>query len=109
MTRVFWSSTVGRPGLLATLPEGEGVMKFLILTSDYPSFLRWLYGQHPGLSEEPYAKQMRMRVESLFGGPHIYCRHLTRLGHEAHDVYSNNGHMQKAWARENGLGVKEGA
>jgi len=26
-------------------------MKFLILNTDYPEFLRWLYAQHPGLEE----------------------------------------------------------
>jgi len=28
-------------------------MKFLILNTDYPDFLRWLYAQHPGLEKQP--------------------------------------------------------
>ena len=30
-------------------------MKFLILNTDYPEFLRWLYAQHPGLEKERVA------------------------------------------------------
>lgn len=29
-------------------------MRFLILNTDYPDFLQWLYTQHPGLEEQPY-------------------------------------------------------
>ena len=42
-------------------------MKFLILNTDYPEFLRWLYAQHPGLGNQPYMEQMHVRVESLLG------------------------------------------
>jgi len=27
-------------------------MRFLILNTDYPDFLRWLYAQHPGLEKQ---------------------------------------------------------
>jgi len=43
-------------------------MRFLLLHTDYPAFLGWLYTQHPGLEKQPYEEQMRTRVESLFGG-----------------------------------------
>jgi len=42
-------------------------MRFLILNTDYPEFLRGLYAQHPGLEKQPYEEQMQARVESLFG------------------------------------------
>jgi hypothetical protein len=29
-------------------PEETMSMKFLILNTDYPRFLHWLYAQHPG-------------------------------------------------------------
>jgi hypothetical protein len=29
-------------------------MKFLILNTDYPEFLRWLHALHPGLEKQPY-------------------------------------------------------
>ena len=82
-------------------------MRFLILTNDYTGFLAWLYAQHPGLKRRRYEEQMRARIESLFGGPYIYSNHLRELGHESQDIYFNNLYMQKAWARENGLKVKE--
>jgi len=44
------------------------IMRFLILNTDYPEFLRWLYAQHPGLESRSYEEQMWVRVESLVGG-----------------------------------------
>jgi hypothetical protein len=81
-------------------------MRLLILTTDYSEFLQWLYDQHLGLERGSYEEQMRARVESLFGGPYLYSDNLRKLGHESNDVYPNNKHMQKAWARENGFKVK---
>lgn len=38
-------------------------MRFLILSTDYPDFLRWLYTQHPGLEQQPYEEQIgAMRI-----------------------------------------------
>lgn len=84
-------------------------MKFLILNTDYPEFLQWLYAKHPGLEEHPYEEQMRVRMESLFGVADFYSTNLRKLGHEAHDIHANNESMQKAWAREHGLQLKEPA
>jgi hypothetical protein len=52
-------------------------MRFLILNTDYPEFLSWLYAQHPGLEKQPYEEQMRARNESRESG--------TR--HDAYDPY----------------------
>jgi len=82
-------------------------LRFLILNTDYPEFLHWLYGQHPDLERMPFEEQMRVRAESLFGVADFYSSNLRRLGHEAHDVHANNEFMQKAWARENGISVEE--
>ena len=60
-------------------------MTFLILTADYSAFLHWFYTQHRGLKVKPYAEQMRMRTESLFGAP-VYSDNLQKLGYEAHDI-----------------------
>ena len=80
-------------------------MKFLILNTDYPEFLRWLYARHPGLEEQPYEGQMRARVESLNSEANFYSSNLRKLGHEACDIFANNEFMQRAWAREHGLSV----
>lgn len=82
-------------------------MRFLILNTDYPEFLRWLYAKHPGLEEKPYEEHMRARVESLFGVADFYSSNLRKLGHEAWDIHANNEFMQKAWALEHGIQFKE--
>ena len=82
-------------------------MKFLILNTDYPGFLEWLYAQHPGLDQEPYERQMIARNESLFGVADFYSRNLRALGHEAWDIHVNNPSMQTAWAREHGIQGRE--
>ena len=75
-------------------------MRFLILNTDYPEFLGWLYAQNPGLENAPYDEQMQARLESLLGVADFYSSNLRKLGHEAWDIYANNEFMQKAWARE---------
>lgn len=78
-------------------------MKFLIVDTDYPAFLSWLYAQHPSLAARSYADQLQARNDSLFGLAASYSRALRELGHEAFDFYANNYAMQHAWARENAV------
>ncbi len=75
-------------------------MRWLIVNTDYPEFLRRLYAGHPGLEHRSYAEQWRARVDSLFGVADFYSTHLRKLGHEAWDVIANCEPMQKQWARE---------
>jgi len=82
-------------------------VKFLILNTDYPEFLRWLYAQHPGLRSQPYEEQMRVRSESLFGVADFYTSNLCKLGHEAWDIHADNEFMQKVWAREHSIRIEE--
>ncbi len=81
-------------------------MKFLILNTDYPEFLRWLYAQHSGLEKQLYEVQYRARMDSLFGTADFYSSNLRKLGHEAWDVIANIEPMQKQWAREHGSDTK---
>jgi spore maturation protein CgeB len=85
------------------------LMRFLIISRDYPEFLLWLYAQHRGLEKQPYSEQVRVRMESLFYSADFYARNLRKLGHEAWDVHFNNEPIQKAWAREYGLPVDDHA
>ncbi|MDH4185747.1 MAG: hypothetical protein OEV08_02005, partial [Nitrospira sp.] len=78
-------------------------MKFLILNADYPDFLQWLYARHHDLAARPYAEQMRLRQESLYGVADFYSSNLRAIGHEAEDVYANNEWLQKTWAAEQGI------
>ncbi|MFQ5681802.1 MAG: glycosyltransferase [Candidatus Binatia bacterium] len=78
-------------------------MKFLILNTDYPDFLNWLYVRHPGLETLPYDQQLQKRMESLFGLADFYSNNLRKLNHEVMDVHVNNEFMQVAWAQDHGL------
>lgn len=84
-------------------------MKWLIVNSDYPNFLGWLYAKHPRLERQAYEEQMRARNESLFGVADFYSSNLLRLGHEAWEVHANNEFMQRAWAQEHGIRLEEPA
>jgi spore maturation protein CgeB len=78
-------------------------LKCIILNADYPEYLSWLYSQNPGLEDQSYDQQMRVRNESLFGTVDFYSSNLTKLGVEAYDIYINNESMQGAWAAEHKL------
>src|SRR5262249_35989025 len=82
-------------------------VKFLILNTDYPEFLRWLYSNRPGLEKAGYAEQLNARMETLFGVADFYSSNLRKLGHEAWDVHANSEFMQKTWAKENGVRFEE--
>ena len=81
-------------------------MRFLIVDTDYQSFLDSLYAQHPGLENEPYARQLQVRAESGFACGLSYSDNLCELGHEAHQIFFNNEPLQMAWAREHGVKIE---
>jgi hypothetical protein len=83
-------------------------VKFLVVNTDYPAFLRSLYNDNPGLDSMSFADQERARVDSLFGVADFYSRNLRKLGHETFDVWANNEPMQRAWAHENDYPVPSG-
>lgn len=78
-------------------------MRILILNTDYPEFLAWLYAQNPGLEQKSFDEQMHVRMESLFGVADFYSSNLRKIGHEAWDIHINNDFMQRRWAKEHGL------
>lgn len=78
-------------------------MKILILNRDYPRFLAGLYGSRPGLSQASYTEQLRVRNASLFGMADFYSHGFAAAGHGAQEIHVNNGWIQAAWARENGM------
>lgn len=80
-------------------------MRIMVLSADYPRFLRDLYLARPGLAERSYAEQMAARNDSLFGVADFYSRNFRAHGHEAAEFHINNPWLQHAWARENGLKI----
>lgn len=81
-------------------------MRIIILNGDYPRYLAWLYRTQPALKNASYAAQMAARNASLFGLADFYSRNFAALGHTATDIHVNNGFMQSAWAREQGMAVE---
>ncbi len=75
-------------------------MKVLLINTDYPAFLDWLYGGRPDLREADYARQLAERRRTRFGIADFYSRNLTALGVMADELYANNHHLQRAWVRE---------
>lgn len=75
-------------------------LKFLIIDTDYPDFLRWLYNKNKGLNCSSYEQQCQARRQSLFGIADFYSNNLKKIGHEAINIYANNVFMQNAWALE---------
>ncbi|HEX7276982.1 MAG TPA: hypothetical protein VF244_06365, partial [Acidimicrobiales bacterium] len=78
-------------------------MRFLVLNTDYPSFLGELYGRSPGLRECSFADQLAARNATYFGLADAYSEALRERGHWALDIHLNNHHLQGAWAKENGM------
>jgi spore maturation protein CgeB len=78
-------------------------MRFLILDTCYPAFLRDHYRRSDGLARRPYAEQWRTLMDTFFGTADAYSHALGVLGHEAHEVVVNCAPLQRAWAREHGI------
>src|SRR3954471_17165720 len=78
-------------------------MRFLILDTCYPAFLRSHYERHPGLMRRPYMEQWRSLMDTFFGTADSYSHALGELGHEAHEIVANARPLQEAWAREHGV------
>jgi spore maturation protein CgeB len=75
-------------------------LRILIADTVYDEFLSTHYRSHPGLEEEPYARQWRALMDTFFGTADAYSHFLGLLGHEAHEVIVNSDALQSAWAAE---------
>jgi len=82
-------------------------MRFLILDTDYPAFLDWLYADNPALDKKPFDEQAQVHTEACFGLAGFCVTNLRALGHEAHEICINNQYMQKQWAREQGIQIAD--
>lgn len=81
-------------------------MKFLVLDTYYPSFLRRAYAGRPGLAEAPFEEQRAHLLGLAFGTADFFSRNLRALGHEAEELIVNGEAIQRMWAREHGLSVR---
>lgn len=81
-------------------------MKFLILDTYYPGFLRSFRAKRPGLSNKPYREQLKTLSSQCFGTSDYYSFNLKALGHRAEDVILNDEVLQRRWAEEHGVMVR---
>lgn len=75
-------------------------MRVLFVSADYEDYLSWLYSSDRELATLSYATQLQRRRENFFAGPDGIASALRSRGHEAHEIYVNNGLLQAAWAQE---------
>jgi spore maturation protein CgeB len=77
-------------------------VRFLLLNTDYQTFIDELHRADPALAEASYDDQLTARNATFFGVGNAYARALRARGHEAHDIHVNNAAMQAAWLTEHG-------
>jgi len=78
-------------------------MRFLIINTDYPEFIRDDYARHAGLVKQSFASQLEHRYDTLFGTANFYSKNLRDLGHEAIDLFANHEYIQRQWAKDHNV------
>jgi len=81
-------------------------MNFLILDTYYQSFLDSLRREYPDMGKQSYNRQLKLLLSQFFGTSDFYSSNLRKLGHSAYDLIVNDEVLQKKWATENNLNVK---
>jgi hypothetical protein len=82
-------------------------MRILVIDTYYPVFLGDLYREHEDLERRPYSEQWRVLMDACFGTADFYSSNLAKLGHEAAELVCNAAPLQRRWAQEHGLRLKE--
>lgn len=78
-------------------------MNLLKITTCYPSYVKDLYCNHPGLGEKSFAEQKAAFDYDAFGWADYWSHALTPLGYRVSEISYNVPEMQRAWAKENSL------
>ena len=82
-------------------------MKFIIIDTYYPKFLKNIYHKHTNLHNKKYSQQLKFLLGQNFGTSNFYSQNLKKLGHQTQDIIANNRPLQFQWAKENHLEMKE--
>lgn len=80
-------------------------IKFLIVDTYYPSFLRDYYCLHPDIKAQPYIEHKNALLDECFGTSDYYSFNLCQNGHLADDLIVNDEILQRKWAKENNIKV----
>jgi hypothetical protein len=79
-------------------------MKLLIHAHAYKDFLKGIYVERPDLATRTYCEQYAvLDRESHIWANSIWIEALRPLGYDVMVTIWNNGHIQKTWAREQGV------
>jgi len=81
-------------------------IKFLIVDTYYTRFLSSHYDKFPNLAYSDYAVQLESIMTQCFGTADFYSENLKKLNCDAKDVIANNEILQRQWAKENGLNLR---
>lgn len=84
-------------------------MKFLIIDTYYPSFLKDFSRKYPQIRDLSYEKEKKLLLAQRFGTSNYYSINLESLGHHAVDLIINDVELQFKWAKEHNLKVSQSA
>ena len=82
-------------------------MRLIRITTNYHSYLKQFYVQHPELKAKSYEVQYQTLMSDCFAWVDSWTRSLAPLGYEVWEPVANAEPMQKAWAQENNVGYQE--
>ncbi|OGY79334.1 MAG: hypothetical protein A3B74_00615 [Candidatus Kerfeldbacteria bacterium RIFCSPHIGHO2_02_FULL_42_14] len=82
-------------------------MKFLIIDTYYPSFLKSFRHKYPESLGMSYQEQRQFLLDQKFGTSDFYSGNFKKLGHQAEDIIVNDLYLQFRWAQERNFFVSE--
>jgi len=81
-------------------------MKILFVDTYYPKFIESFRKNNSDYLRYPYREYKNKLLKSFFGTSDFYSYNLRKLGYEVEDIIINDEILQKTWAKENGLRIK---
>lgn len=81
-------------------------MKFLIVDTYYKGFLDNFWNENESLKKKGYKEIKKKLLDACFGTSDFYSYNLEKNGHEAVDLIVNDEILQRKWADENKLEVR---
>ncbi len=81
-------------------------MKYLFIDSYYKSFLTNFYHTYPKSRDWSYERHKKILLSKKFGTSDFFSYNLNKLGEKTQDIIANDEVLQRKWARENGIVVK---
>lgn len=82
-------------------------MKILIVDTYYPAALKQLRERLSKLNLLSYSNQLKFLHSQHFGTGDAYSYYLNSLGYQAREIIANDEILQKSWAKEHGVNIKE--